>query len=71
MIFLHHHLNLAYADQALTDLDTLKFLGLTCDNHLIWKFHLVFLLCKLGMACFVIRLSHVLGIDAFTTAYYS
>jgi hypothetical protein len=38
----------------------------------MWKPHTDFLVCKLGAACFVItRLSHVLGIDAIKTAYYS
>jgi len=69
MIFLHYCLNLAFADQAVTDLDTLKFLGLHGDNHLMWKFHLVFLLCILGTACFVIRRLSL--VDAFKIAYYS
>ena len=67
----HYPLTLAYVDYALTDLNTLKFLGLYLDNHLSWKPHIDFLLHKLGIACFVIRrLSHVLGIDAIRTAYY-
>ena len=64
--------NLVYANQPPTELDTLKFLGLHLDNHLMRKPNLDFLLCKLGTACFVIRrLSHVLGIDDINTAYYS
>jgi hypothetical protein len=37
MIFSHYRLNLAYADQAVTDLDTVKFLSLHCGNHVMWK----------------------------------
>jgi hypothetical protein len=48
---LSHSLNLIYADQDLTELDTLRFLSL----HLMWKPHTDFLLCKLGTACFVTR----------------
>jgi hypothetical protein len=70
--FSHFSVNWAYADQAVTDLDTLKFLGLHLDNHLSWKSHIDFLLCRLGTACSLIRrLSHLLGIDAIKTAYCS
>jgi len=65
----HSSVNLVYANQPPTELNTLKFLGLHLDN-IMWKPHIHFLLCKLGTACFVIRrLSHVLGIDAIKTAY--
>jgi len=68
----HYPLTLVYDDLAATELDTLKFFGLYLDNHLSWKPHVDFLLHNLGIACFVIRrLSHVLGIDAIRTAYYS
>jgi len=68
----HYPLSLIYVDLGLTELGTQTFLGLYLDNHLSWKPHIYFLLHKLGIACFVIRrLSHVLGIDAIRTAYYS
>jgi hypothetical protein len=68
----HYPVMLVYVDVALTELDTLKLLGLYLDNHLSWKPHIDFVLHKLGIACFVIRrLSHVLGIDAIRTACYS
>jgi len=47
--FSHYPLNLVYADQHPTELDTLKFFGLQLDNHLTWKPHVDFLLCKLAL----------------------
>jgi hypothetical protein len=38
----HHPLHVAYADQILTALDTLKFFGLHFDNHPTWKPHIDF-----------------------------
>ena len=71
-LFTHYPLTLVYVDLAVIKLDTVKFLGLYLDNHLSWKPHIDFLLHNLGIACFVRRrLSHVLGIDAIRTAYYS
>jgi hypothetical protein len=70
--FSHYPLNVVYADQPPTELDTLHFFGLQIDNHLIGKPHIDFLLHKLGTAYFVIiRLSNVLGTDSIETAYYS
>ena len=63
--FSHFPVNWAYADQAVTEFDTLKYLGLLLDKHLTWKSHIDFLLCKLGTS------SHLLGIDAIKTAYCS
>jgi hypothetical protein len=47
--FSHYRLNLVYADQHPTELDTLKCFGLQLDNHLTWKPHVDFLLCKLAL----------------------
>jgi hypothetical protein len=55
---------LVYVEQTLVELDNLKFLGLQLDNHLTQKLHTDLLLHKLSNACFVIRLSYILGIDA-------
>ena len=61
--FLYYPPNLICADQDLTELYTVKFLGLHLDNHLLWKPHVDFILHKLDTACFVIiRLPHVLDI---------
>jgi len=62
--FLYYPPNLVCADQALTELYTIKFLGLHLDNHPMLKSHIDFILHKLVTACFVIILSHVLDIDA-------
>jgi hypothetical protein len=68
----HYPLSLVYVDLGLTELGTLTFLDLYLDNHLSWKPYIYFLLYKLGIACSILRrLSHVLGIDAIGTAYYS
>jgi hypothetical protein len=53
-----------YVDQTLVELDNLKFLRLQLDNHLMQKLHINLLLHKLSNACFVIRLSYILGTDA-------
>jgi len=64
-------LNLVYPDQAVTELDTVKFLDLCLDNHLTWKLYIGFIFCTRGAACIVIRLSHILSIDTLKAAYYS
>ena len=47
--FSHYPLNLVYADQPPTELDTLKRFGLQLDKHFTWKPHVDFLLCKLTL----------------------
>ena len=69
--FSHYPLNLVYAAQALNEFNTITFLVCIFDNHLMWKLHIAFLLCKFGTACFFIRLTHVLGTDAIKNAHYS
>lgn len=57
-------LHLTYANQTLTVMDTIKFLGLCLDGHLSWKTHTNVLVRKLSSVCFVMRkLSYVLNID--------
>lgn len=70
--FWHFLVNWGYADQAVTESDTLKYLGLLLANHPTWKSHIDFVLHRLCTACFDIRrLYHLLGINAIKTAYCS
>jgi hypothetical protein len=69
--FSRYPLNLVYPDQAVTELDTQKFLSLRLDNHLMWKPYIGFIFCKWGTSCIIIRLSHLLSSDTIKTACYS
>jgi hypothetical protein len=66
-----HYANLVCPDQAVTELGTVKFLGLRLDNRLTWKPYIGFIFCTRGAACIVIRLSNILSIDTLKAAYYS
>jgi hypothetical protein len=61
-----------YSDQTLTELDSLKFLGLHIDSQFTLKFHIDLLLHNLSIACFVVRnFSYALGRDAIKSAYFA
>jgi hypothetical protein len=55
-------LHLIDADQTLSVLDIIKFLGLHLDSHLSWKSHTNVLIRKLSSVCYVMRkLSNILN----------
>jgi len=58
-------LNPTYADHHLTEMETIKFLGLQLDNQIIWKKYIQLLLRKLSSACFLMgRMYYILNIDS-------
>jgi hypothetical protein len=48
-------LHLIDADQTLSEMDTIKFLGLHLNSHLSWKSHTNVLVRKLSCVCYVMR----------------
>jgi hypothetical protein len=52
--FSRYSINLVYADQAVSELDTLKFFGLLQDHHLTWKPHIGFYFVHGAQLCYKI-----------------
>jgi hypothetical protein len=66
-----YHILTVYANQALTELETIKFLGLHLDNHLTWQPHLKLSTSQIGHCLLCYKIIPLLHTDAIMTAHYA
>jgi hypothetical protein len=60
------------SNSILTNLNSIKFLGLTLDSMLTWKDHIANLTIKLNKACFAIRaIKPYMSLSVLRTVYFS
>jgi len=61
-----------YKDKKVTSVDSIKFLGLTLDNSLLWKKYIESIIPKLSTAIFAMRVVRpFLSLDSLKLVYYS
>jgi hypothetical protein len=64
--------DIIYKDKKLTKVYSIKFLGLTLDNLLLWKKHIEAIVPKLSAATFAMRIVQpFLSLDSLKLIYYS
>jgi hypothetical protein len=65
-------LHVSYNNQALTDTENIKFLGVYLDCHLTWNLHLDNLIKKLSSICFLLRkLASIVNVKTLRMAYFA
>ena len=66
------NIKIAVPDSIITDVNTTKFLGLTIDNTISWKNHILDLTSKLNRACYAIRAAKpFMSLKALMMIYFS
>lgn len=66
-----HQLDIKYADNAIEEVESATFLGVTLDKYCNWKVHIEKLCTKVQRFVFVLnRITRVVGINAALNAYH-
>ena len=64
-------MQILFGDRKLATTQSLKFLGLTIDISLTWKYHIGELTTRLNKACYAIRLTKpFMSLDVLRSAYF-
>jgi hypothetical protein len=65
-------MQLLFGNRKITATEILKFLGLTIDTSLTWKYHIGELTSRLNKACYAIRsIKLFMSLDVLQIAYFS